>query len=190
MSKTPFLDHRAVQRVMDESPALNSLIADQEAFDHLWPITMEKLKAGELNQIGVGFHTADGRLAMIVPFDEFAQENFGKPAIDEHELLAMGLRATHWGLIENAAIAAQARAVKLFTACAAMHETIITGSKFPKKEAIRIATLLHEIRQEDEANAEAISEMLAGTKEARLSNKWVLRMLGMISRTSPERGAA
>lgn len=178
-TETPFLDHRAIQRLADQSPKLKEILAQREIFDAIDPITPAVVGPGaDISTMGY-FATADGRIIFRLVCNEEAQELFGVDAATTKEAYLVADRISQIGEIEQAGIAAQARAVKLMRAVELLFNALSTGAEVSKKDRVKIGALIHEIRKEDEERAEEVARMREMQSMANRERKWAMRKLGI-----------
>lgn len=181
MTETPFLDHRAIQRLADQTPQLRAILAQREIFDAIDPIT-PALVGPDASPEAMGyFATADGRIILRLVGTEEAQEIFGVDAATTAEAFLVADRIAQIGEIEQAAIDAQARAVRLFRAVEMLFSAINTGAEVSRKDRVRIGALIHDIRQEDAARAAEVERMRASQSQANRDRKWAMRKLGVVA---------
>lgn len=178
MTDAPFLDHKAIMRLAAQTPKLSAILAQREIFDAIDPITPAIVDdMAEVEAKGY-FATADGRIIFRLVGKQEAREIFDRDAATLAEAFLVAERISQIGDIENAALAAQTRAVKLARACQTMFDTINTGTELSKKDRIRIGQLLHEIRTEDAAKAAKIEAMKAENAQHDRDRRWALRQAG------------
>lgn len=178
MTDAPFLDHRAIQKLAAQTPKLAEILAHRDMFQDLDPITPAIVdNAAPVRSKGY-FAVADGRIFARLVGNQEAQDVFGVDAVSLPEGFLIAERFAQIGQIEQAALNAQARAVKLLRAATTMFDAITTGKEISAKERIRIGSLLHTIRAEDDANAARIAAMKAENAQHDRDRKWALRQAG------------
>lgn len=179
MTDTPFLDHRAIRKLAEQTPKLSAILAQREIFDAIDPITPAIVgNDAPVNAMGY-FATADGRIIFRLVCQQEAQEVFGVDAATTAEAFLVADRISHIGEIEQAAMAAQARSVRLFRAVETLFNAVSTGAEVSKKDRVKIGALIHEIRREDSERAEEIAVIRDGAAQANRDRKWAMKQMGV-----------
>lgn len=181
MTDTPFLDHRAIKRLADQSPKLSEILAQRDMFDALDPITPAIVGTDAPAEAVGYFATADGRILFRLVGNQEAQDVFGVDGCTTAEAFLVADRIASLGQIERAAMDAQARAVKLFRAVETLHHAAQTGEQVSRKEMVRIGSLIHDIRKEDEARAADVEAMRESAGQANRDRKWAMKKLGVMA---------
>lgn len=179
MTKTPFLDHRAIRKLAEQTPKLDAILAQREIFDAIDPITPAIVGTDAPHEAMGYFATADGRIIFRLVANQEAQDIFGVDAATTKEAFLVADRISHIGEIERAAIGAQARAVKLFAAVELLHQAAQIGAEVSRKDMIRIGSLIHDIRREDASREGEVTAMRKGAEQANRDRKWAMKQLGV-----------
>lgn len=179
MTDMPFLDHRAIQELAERTPKLRAILAQREIFDAIDPITPAIVPDDAPRETKGYFATIDGRPILRMVTQEESQEIFGKDAATLGETFLLADRLSRIGEIEQAAVDAQARAVRLHKALVLVWEAYQKGEQLGRKDSQKISTLLFTIKKEDEEKAAQIAEMRERSLAARRARDWAMRQVGV-----------
>lgn len=144
MTSKPYLDHRTLQKWVDETPRIKALMADPDYMDRIEPLSPAIVPDGSAPR-SMGYMVApDGRIAFRWCHSRETQEIFGVDALDTMEAVILTARIAQLFDIEQAALDAQADAVKLRRALVDMVASARKGRVPTEKELATAGRVLRE----------------------------------------------